>query len=248
MEKNKVLAIVAGEEITNADLDGFLKNVPMEQRGYASNPQYRDSFLDRLIIYRAYAKMAEEQKMDETEEFKKIMENARKEFLAQFAINQVLKDITVSEEEIEQFYGANAQHFINGETVNAKHILVKEEQECIKIFAKIAKNEISFEDAAKEYSTCPSGERGGDLGEFGKGQMVKEFEDAAFSGEVGQVLGPVKTQFGYHLIKVEERKEASIVPLDEVHEKIEKMLMQQKQNQVYTEKAAELKEKYVEMK
>lgn len=248
MDKNEVLAIVAGEEITNADLDAFLQNVPVEQKGYASNPQYRDTFLDRLIIYRAYAKMAEEEKMDETEEFKKIMENARKEFLAQFAINQVLKEITVTEEEIQQFYGENAQHFINGETVSAKHILVKEEQECIEIFAKIAKNEISFEDAAKEYSTCPSGERGGDLGEFGKGQMVKEFEDAAFSGEIGQVLGPVKTQFGYHLIKVEERKEASIVLLDEVHDKIEKMLMQQKQNQVYAEKAAELKEKYVEMK
>ncbi len=63
-----------------------------------------------------------------------------------------------------------------------------------------------FEDAAKEFSTCPSGQRGGDLGEFGKGQMVKEFEDAAFAAEIGHVVGPVKTQFGYHLIKVEEKK------------------------------------------
>lgn len=245
MDKNEVLAVVGGEKITNADLDAFLQNVPQEQRGYAANPQYRETFLDRLIIYRAYAKMAEEQKWDETEEFKAIMENARKEFLAQFAINQVLKDIKVTEEEIEQFYGANAQHFVNGETVSAKHILTKEEQECIDIFARIVKGEISFEDAAKEYSTCPSGQRGGDLGEFGKGQMVKEFENVAFSGEIGQILGPVKTQFGYHLIKVEARSEASIIPLDEVHDKIEHTLLQQKQNQVYSEKAQELKAKYL---
>ena len=65
----------------------------------------------------------------------------------------------------------------------------------------------------KEFSTCPSKERGGDLGEFGKGQMVKEFEDAAFAAEIGQVVGPVQTQFGYHLIKVEKKNEELLLSL-----------------------------------
>ena len=76
--------------------------------------------------------------------------------------------------------------------------------------------------------------------------MVKEFEDAAFSAEIGAVVGPVKTQFGYHLIKVETKNDASVAPLEEVKEQIRRNLLQQKQNQVYSEKAAELVEKYVE--
>lgn len=80
----------------------------------------------------------------------------------------------------------------------------------------------------------------GDLGEFGKGQMVKEFEDAAFAAEIGHVVGPVKTQFGYHLIKVEEKKDAAESSFDEVKEQIKSQLKQQKQGDAYSKKVAEL--------
>ena len=242
----EVLAIVAGEEITNADLDAFLQSVPQEQRRYASNPQFRDSFLDRLLVYRSYAKLGEEMKLDKTEEYKTILANARREILAQMAINETLKTITVTQDEIEEYYGLNAQQFMKGETVRAKHILVSEEEECKAILAAVTNGEKTFEDAAAESSTCPSGQRGGDLGEFGKGQMVKEFEEAAFAAEIDTVVGPVKTQFGYHLIKVEKKNEASVILLEEVEEHIRKTLMQQKQNELYAKKAEELKAKYVQ--
>ena len=100
MNNQEVLAVVAGHEITNGDLDAYLQTVPQEQRMYASSPQFRDMFLDKLIVYRAYAKLGEELKLDETDEFKKIYENAKKEILAQMAINETLKDIHVTEEEI----------------------------------------------------------------------------------------------------------------------------------------------------
>lgn len=90
--------------------------------------------------------------------------------------------------------------------VSAKHILVAEESEAKNILEEIKANKISFEDAAKKYSKCPSGREGGDLGFFGRGMMVKEFEDAAFSMEKGQVSDPIKTQFGWHLIKVEDKR------------------------------------------
>ena len=80
---NDVLAVVAGEAITNADFDAYLQNVPQEQRMYAQNPQYRQHFVDQLIALRAYAKLGEDLKIDETDEFKKIMDNARKDLLAQ---------------------------------------------------------------------------------------------------------------------------------------------------------------------
>ena len=85
--------------------------------------------------------------------------------------------------------------------VQASHILVKTEGEATDIVNKLNAGD-SFESLAKAYSQCPSGKKGGDLGYFGRGQMVKEFENAAFSLDVGKVSKPIKTQFGYHLIKV----------------------------------------------
>ena len=86
--------------------------------------------------------------------------------------------------------------------VKASHILVSSKAEAEKLKKEIENGEITFEDAAKKYSTCPSGKNGGDLGYLGRNMMVKEFEDAAFTLPLGKVSDPVKTQFGYHLIKV----------------------------------------------
>ena len=90
--------------------------------------------------------------------------------------------------------------------VRASHLLVDTEAEALKIKADIEAGNITFENAAAQFSKCPSGSRGGDLGFFGKGQMVRPFEDAAFSLPVGVVSEPVQTQFGYHLIKVTDAK------------------------------------------
>ena len=89
--------------------------------------------------------------------------------------------------------------------VKASHILVKTEQEAIDLYNKINEG-LAFEEAAKDYSLCPSGQEGGDLGYFGRGVMVNPFEDAAFELEVGKVSNPVKTQFGWHLILVTDKK------------------------------------------
>ncbi|NOQ29923.1 MAG: peptidylprolyl isomerase [Helicobacteraceae bacterium] len=86
----------------------------------------------------------------------------------------------------------------------ARHILVDSEDKCNELKDRIANGE-KFEDLASEYSACPSGKSGGDLGEFSQGQMVPEFDKVVFSADVGSVEGPVKTQFGYHLIEVTNR-------------------------------------------
>jgi len=89
-------------------------------------------------------------------------------------------------------------------TASARHILVKTEGECNELKTKIINGE-DFAAMAKEHSLCPSGHRGGDLGQFSQGQMVKEFDEIVFSAELNQVHGPVKTQFGYHLIEITNR-------------------------------------------
>lgn len=243
---SEILAVVAGEQITKADLDVYLQGVPREQQAYASQPAFREQFLEQLISLYLFAKKGEEDKLEESEEFQKVMKNARREILAQFAMREVLSGIEVSEEDCQRFYDANQSQFQKGATVSAKHILVDSEEKCAEILAMINAGEKTFEDAAKEFSTCPSGQRDGDLGAFGKGQMVPEFEKAAFEAEVGQIVGPVMTQFGAHLIKVEAKNEAETASFAEVSGQIRQHLLQQKQNKVYTDALESLKEKYIQ--
>ncbi len=89
---------------------------------------------------------------------------------------------------------------------SARHILVPTEEACLSLKQEI-ENGKDFAEAAAEHSTCPSGRRGGDLGQFSPGQMVKEFDEVVFNEEVGKVHGPIKTQFGYHLVEITERTE-----------------------------------------
>lgn len=86
----------------------------------------------------------------------------------------------------------------------ARHILVPTQEACQDLKTKI-ENGADFADVARDHSTCPSGKRGGDLGQFGPGKMVKEFDQVCFTEEIGQVHGPIETQFGYHLIEITSR-------------------------------------------
>ena len=91
-------------------------------------------------------------------------------------------------------------------TARARHILVDSEEKCLELKEQI-EGGASFAEVAREHSTCPSGREGGDLGQFGPGQMVVEFDEVVFSGDVNVVHGPVKTQFGYHLLEITQRSE-----------------------------------------
>ena len=233
-----VLAVVAGKELTEAQFEAYLKSVPREQQMYAQNPQYREQYKEQFIDLYLFAQLGKDEKMDETDEFKEII-------LAQLSMRDMLKDITVTEEEQKAFYEENKAQFGKGATVSAKHILTDSEEKCQTILKNIEAGEKTFEDAAREFSTCPSGAKGGDLGEFGKGQMVKEFEDAAFDAEIGKVVGPVKTQFGYHLIKVEKKNEPKTAEFEEVKGQIYQQLLGKKQNDAYEAKVKELKDKYL---
>ena len=89
---------------------------------------------------------------------------------------------------------------------NARHILVETQEQCEEIKRQI-EGGADFAELAREHSQCPSGQRGGDLGEFSPGQMVQEFDTVVFSGDLGKIHGPVRTQFGYHLIEITSRTE-----------------------------------------
>ncbi|NLN07394.1 MAG: foldase [Firmicutes bacterium] len=140
----------------------------------------------------------------------------------------VRSKITVTEEEVQKHFADNQEKFNIPHEVHARHILVKTEEEAAEILQKLKGGE-DFAALAKEYSTDPgSKEKGGDLGKFGKGQMVKEFEEAAFGAPVGLIDQAVKTSHGYHIIEVLEIQEAREVTFSEVEDKVREDLENEK--------------------
>ncbi len=239
----KILAVSAGHEITEKELNELIANYPPEQQLYFSNPRAKDELLEQLIGFHLFAKMAEEEKIRESKEYIETLEKMKNELASHMAATSVIDKVTVDEGEIKKYYDENPKQFIAGGQVSAKHILVDEESQAEKIAKEIAEGK-PFAEAAREYSTCPSSEKGGDLGYFGKGQMVPEFEKAAFNGEIGKVLGPVKTQFGYHLILVEDKKEEKTVSYEEIKDNLYSQLLQMKKQEVYANTIKELEAKY----
>lgn len=239
-----ILAIAAGHEITSADVDAFIQRLPQQQQAYAGNPQFRAQALQQLIDMHLFEQKALEEKLEETEEFRQVLASVKSDLLSRMAMTNVIQSVTITEEEKKAFFEANKAQFMQPATVSAKHILTDTKEECEKAAAEIAAGDKTFEDAAKAYSTCPSNAQGGDLGPFGRGQMVKEFEDAAFDGALHTVLGPVKTQFGYHLIYVYDKQEEQIRTYEDVAAQSDQMALQQKQQKEFDAVAAALAEKY----
>ena len=128
--------------------------------------------------------------------------------------------------------------------MTASHILVDSEEEAEKLLSQIREGTISFEDAAKEYSSCPSAQNGGSLGEFGQGQMVEEFDDACFSMEVGELRGPVKTQFGWHIIRLDGKREGEPMKLADARDAIREHLLNEKRRKAYESKVNQMKIMY----
>jgi peptidyl-prolyl cis-trans isomerase C len=242
--ENKVLAIAAGHEITEKDLNAIIARYPQEQRGALQNETQRKQLIDQLISFELMSKFGKEIELDKTQEYKDAIENISKEVITSMAINKILSDITVTDDEVKKYYEDNKETFGQPATVSARHILVETEEEAKKAKEEILSGKISFGDASMKYSMCPSNQQGGNLGEFSKGMMVPEFEEAAFTAEIGKISEPVKTQFGYHLIIVDAKNEASIKSFDEVKDSVLDQLLKQNQHKKYDQMLKELEAKY----
>ncbi len=143
----------------------------------------------------------------------------------------VQPQIHVSEADIKAYFDKNHAQFDKPEQVKARHILVADQNTANQVLAKL-KAGGSWDQLAKQYSTDPSSkDKGGDLGYFGRGQMVPQFQDAAFNAKVGQIVGPVKSPFGYHIIQVTDKKPPQKATLASTHDQIKQQLTQQQLGQ-----------------
>jgi peptidyl-prolyl cis-trans isomerase C len=178
---------------------------------------------------------------------------ARRLAIKELIQKEVMDEIEVTDAEVRAFYDDNPKFFVKGEQVKASHILIKvntDADEATKAAAKAkiekaaqrVKDGEDFATVATEVSEGPSNAKGGDLGSFQRGQMVKPFEDAAFALNPGEVSGVVETDFGYHIIKVSEKTAPSTIPFAEVKPKIEQHLKQEKTKVAFGEFVKKLKD------
>ncbi len=170
------------------------------------------------------------------------VEQIRERMRAKRALEKLIEkvgDLVVTDEEALDFYAKNERFYVEKEGVRASHILVKLDEKAEEAAVKEAEKKIKsvqaelkkgmdFAEAAKKFSEGPSAPKGGDLGFFGRGQMVKPFEDVAFVLPIGKLSEPVRTRFGFHIIKVDEKREERKKPLDEVKEQILESLRNKK--------------------
>ena len=237
---SKILATVGGMPITEEDVDSFLAGLGQRGQSY-NNPEGRKVVLEQLIGNKLLLLDAKRNLFEAEPAFKAQLARLKDNLLASYAADKVISAVTVSEKDARDFYDANPDKFVTEESVNASHILVDSEELAREIIEKV-KGGASFEELAAEHSSCPSKANGGNLGDFGKGQMVPEFDKAVFEMEVGEISPePVATQFGYHVIKLNSKKAAETMPYAEISEEIKRALLAEKQQKAYESKINQLK-------
>lgn len=216
-----VVATVNGEEITLGHMLVLSAQLPQEYNQLPDDVLF-DAVLDQLVRQAAIAQSLEGGLSTASE---LALENQRRTFMATEALNARV-EAEITEEKIQAAYDADYANAEPEPQFNASHILVPTEEEALEVKA-LLDGGADFAETAKEKSTGPSGPSGGELGWFGKGMMVEPFEVAVLNMAAGDVSDPVQTQFGWHIIKVNETRDLPIPPLDQVRGEIEERLNQE---------------------
>ncbi len=239
------VASVNGQKISRADLDHKLENSPAARQTLTQLVQ--QDLIDQYAKDKNVTVTQAEIDKDEADikakyqpgQFEGILKQQglteqdvqnilRQQLILKKAVSPQVK---VSDADVKAYYDKNHTTFDKPEQVRARHILVADQNKAKEVLAKL-KSGGSWDALAKQYSTDPSTkDKGGELGFFGRGQMVPQFQDAAFGAKVGQVVGPVKSPFGYHVIQVEEKKPATKATYASVQKQIRDQLTSQQQSQ-----------------
>jgi parvulin-like peptidyl-prolyl isomerase len=252
----QTLVTVNGTAISQEDVDealmsatqGRFNQVPADKQE-AFRKQVLDQLVAKELAYGDAKKIGILKSAEFKAEYAKIQERAKKEVAIQIWQKKELDKVSVSDKDLKAYYDSNKEEFVQKESVHARHILVKTEDEAKAIIKDLKslkgdKLKDKFIELAKSKSTGPSGPKGGDLGFFAQGQMVPEFNDKVFSMKVGEITTePVKTQFGYHVIYLEDKKAKETRKFTEVKSYIEQRLKMEKFKTMMQAKMETLKNK-----
>ncbi|MEW5946480.1 MAG: peptidylprolyl isomerase [bacterium] len=239
----EAVATIGNVVLTVEELNAMIESLPAHARPQLATDEDKRKFVEQFYETIAVAEVAREAGGAESVGFRTRMKLAENQLLAQTFMQEKLKGLEVSDEDARKYYEENAAEFSGGQ-VKASHILVETLEEAVEIRRELAKDPGRFEKLARERSTCTSKERGGDLGWFGRGKMVPEFEAAAFGMEKGEISDPVKTRFGFHVIRLDDRTEMTQKAFEEVKAEIVSKLKNLKQQEAVNKVLSAAREKH----
>ena len=240
---SKVLVRVSNRVITEKDLQAKIaKMPPYYQNVVAKNPKkYVEEIIVEMLCYEEGVRKG----IDRDKEVKEVVNEAKKKIvMAKLIKNEVEDKIVVTEDEMKKFYDEHKDEFKTPEMWRASHILVADEKEAKAMLDELARG-AQFEDLARAHSIDATASRGGDVGYFRAGQLIPDFEKACLKLDVGQTSGIVQTQFGYHIIKLTDKKEPGVKSYEEAKRAIEAELKKKKRSELFNAFILRLKNKYV---
>ena len=237
-----VIAKVNKGTVTESDFLREVGRIPEWARSQFETGEGKEKFLDELVKKELIHQHAKKMRLDNNEEYlEKVREFEKLTLVALSLKKEVDEKVKVDENEVRAFFDENQEKFTVGTQIKASHILVKTEDEAKNAYERIMSGE-KFEAVAKEVSIDKgSAEKGGDIGFFGRGRMVPEFERAALSLKTGEISQPVKTRFGYHIIKQTDVKMGDPASYEQSKEAIRRELINQKPKKYFDELIDKLK-------
>ena len=223
-DANPVVAVVNGEEIRYDEVVQSARQLPRQYQ-----QQFQRIFpalLDRMVDMELLGEAALDSDVQQTEAFKERMAEVRETVAREVWLNRKIDDY-ITQERLQAAYEQYKQDNPPEQQVKASHILVEDKQLAEKLITQLGEG-AKFAELASEHSTGPSGKQGGDLGFFGKGEMVEPFSNAAFQLDVGEVVDePVETQFGWHVIKVTDKRTQEPDSFEEMEDQLRQQVRQQ---------------------
>ncbi len=236
-----VLADVSGTPITVAEFKKEVEGLPPYLKPMAETAEGKKEMLETMIIRELVLQDAKKDGLDKSPAVTEKLEELKKRLVVEaYLKKKVDEQAKVTDEELQKFYNQNKDKFKSGDEIKASHILVKDEKTAQEVLAKV-KGGGNFEELAKKYSIDSAAAKGGDLGWFGKGSMIPEFEKAAFGLKEGETSGIVKTKFGFHIIKVTGKRAAGTRSFADVKDQIKAAILPSKQQEVFQKLKEELK-------
>ncbi len=236
-----VLAEVNGTTITTGDFKKELANLPPYLKPMTETPDGKKEMLETMVIRELILQQANKDGVDKSPIVAEKLAELKKRLVVEaFLKKKVEEQANISDPDLQKFYDENKEKFKSDDQIKASHILMKDEKTAQSVLAKI-KAGGSFEELAKQNSMDSAAAKGGDLGWFGKGSMLPEFEKVAFSLKEGELSGIVKTKFGYHIIKLTGKRPAGQRQFAEVKDQIKAALLPSKQQEVFQKLKDDLK-------
>ncbi|MFN3396237.1 MAG: peptidylprolyl isomerase [Thermodesulfovibrionales bacterium] len=231
--------------ITEADVEKEFKNLPPQIQKVFEGKEGREKFIDELVKKEMLYQEAKSRGLENDAEYKQKLEDFKKLTMISLLLQKEIEDkVKVGDNDAKAYYDSHKEEFMTNNQIRASHILVKTEEEAKSIFNDVKKGADFAKLAQSKSIDSGSAKNGGDLGYFSRGQMVPEFESVAFKLKVGEISKPVRTQYGYHIIKVTEKKEGKPIEFDKIKDLVIQKLTAEKQKEVFDSYIEGLKKKY----